>query len=282
MEKSQIESLFKITGIGSASGLIYKNNALWIIGDNSGFLYEYQIDSKDLIQHPLLENPSENIIKKDKPDYEAITNFGEDLYIFGSGSTDKRNSMVHLNASNKKIISTYDLGELYATIKDVAKVNAEDFNLEGAIYDGKSWYLLNRGNGIACRNVLFTITGENLKDNFSVFSTDFILPELQGVRTSFTDAILIDNIIYFLATAEDTISTYDDGEVLGSIIGGIDLKTMKITFTEKISDSHKFEGLTLFNQSNEKVEFLLCEDTDTEVLETHIYKLSLDLKSVML
>ena len=282
MEKSQIESLFKITGIGSASGLIYKNNALWIIGDNSGFLYEYQIDSKDLIRHPLLENPSENIIKKDKPDYEAITNFGEDLYIFGSGSTDKRNSMVHLNASSKKIINTYDLGELYATIKDVAKVNAEDFNLEGAIYDGKSWYLLNRGNGIACRNVLFTITGENLKDNFSVFSTDFILPELQGVRTSFTDAILIDNIIYFLATAEDTISTYDDGEVLGSIIGGIDLKTMKITFTEKISDSHKFEGLTLFSQSNEKVEFLLCEDTDTEVLETHIYKLSLDLKSVML
>lgn len=282
MEKSQIESLFKITGIGSASGLIYKNNALWIIGDNSGFLYEYQIDSKDLIRHPLLENPSENIIKKDKPDYEAITNFGEDLYIFGSGSTDKRNSMVHLNASSKKIISTYDLGELYATIKDVAKVNAEDFNLEGAIYDGKSWYLLNRGNGIACRNVLFTITGENLKDNFSVFSTDFILPELQGVRTSFTDAILIDNFIYFLATAEDTISTYDDGEVLGSIIGGIDLKTMKITFTEKISDSHKFEGLTLFNQSNEKVEFLLCEDTDTEVLETHIYKLSLDLKSVTL
>lgn len=282
MEKSQIESLFKITGIGSASGLIYKNNALWIIGDNSGFLYEYQIDSKDLIRHPLLENPSENIIKKDKPDYEAITNFGEDLYIFGSGSTDKRNSMVHLNASSKKIISTYDLGELYATIKDVAKVNAEDFNLEGAIYDGKSWYLLNRGNGIACRNVLFTITGENLKDNFSVFSTDFILPELQGVRTSFTDAILIDNIIYFLATAEDTISTYDDGEVLGSIIGGIDLKTMKITFTEKISDSHKFEGLTLFSQSNEKVEFLLCEDTDTEVLETHIYKLSLDLKSVTL
>lgn len=282
MEKSQIESLFKITGIGSASGLVYKNNALWIIGDNSGFLYEYQIDSKDLKRHPLLENPSENIIKKDKPDYEAITNFGEDLYIFGSGSTDKRNSMVHLNASSKKIISTYDLGELYATIKDVAKVNAEDFNLEGAIYDGKSWYLLNRGNGIARRNVLFTITGENLKDNFSVFSTDFILPELQGVRTSFTDAILIDNIIYFLATAEDTISTYDDGEVLGSIIGGIDLKTMKITFTEKISDSHKFEGLTLFSQSNEKVEFLLCEDTDTEVLETHIYKLSLDLKSVTL
>jgi hypothetical protein len=37
---------------------------------------------------------------------------------------------------------------------------------------------------------------------------------------------------YFLATAEDTESTYD-GEVLGSLIGRINLKTMKIDFTQK-------------------------------------------------
>jgi hypothetical protein len=35
-----------------------------------------------------------------------------------------------------------------------------------------------------------------------------------------------------LATAEDTESTYDDGEVLGSLIGRINLKTMKIDFTK--------------------------------------------------
>jgi hypothetical protein len=34
-----------------------------------------------------------------------------------------------------------------------------------------------------------------------------------------------------LATAEDAESTYDDGEVLGSLIG-INLKTMKIDFTQ--------------------------------------------------
>ena len=282
MNKSRLESFFKITGIGSASGLIYKDNALWIIGDNSGFLYEYEIDSSDLKRHPLLENPSENISKKDKPDYEAITNFGEDLYVFGSGSTSKRNSMVHLNASSKKIISSSDLAALYQAMQELAQVDAEDFNIEGAIYDGQKWYFLNRGNGIANRNVLYTIEGENLKDNSSIAFINYILPVLQGVRTSFTDAILVNNTIYFLATAEDTVSTYDDGEVLGSIIGGIDLTTMKISFTEKISDSHKFEGLTLFSQSNDTIEFLLCEDTDTEVLDTYIYKLSLNLDPLML
>ena len=277
MHKIKLELLFQIIGIGSASGLVYKDNALWIIGDNSGFLYEYHIDSKDLNRHPLIENPSENILKKDKPDFEAITHFGEDLYVFGSGSTEKRNKMVHVNAATKKIIASNDLAGLYAVMQSFGKVKPEDFNLEGAIYDGKSWYLFNRGNGSSNKNVVFTIEGENLTDQFTILSNDYKLPKIKGVRTSFTDAILVDNTIYFLATAEDTVSTYEDGEVLGSIIGTIDLKTMKIKFTKKISDSHKFEGLTLYSQSSEKIEFLLCEDKDTDVLETDIYKLSIDL-----
>jgi hypothetical protein len=57
---------------------------------------------------------------------------------------------------------------------------------------------------------------------------------------------------FFLATAEDTESTYDDGEVLGSLIGRINLKTMKIDFTQKISSTYKFEGLTLYTNSKEK------------------------------
>lgn len=277
MDKLKLELLFQIIGIGSASGLVYKDNALWIIGDNSGFLYEYHIDTKDLNRHPLIENPTENILKKDKPDFEAISAFGEDLYIFGSGSTEKRNKMIQVNATDKKIIATTDLSDLYAVMQSFGKIKPEDFNLEGAIYDGKSWYLLNRGNGSSNKNALFTIEGENLTNQFAILSNDYKLPKIKGVRTSFTDAILVENTIYFLATAENTKSTYEDGEVLGSIIGSIDLKTMKINFTKKISDTHKFEGLTLYSHSKEKIEFLLCEDKDTEVLETDIYKLSLNL-----
>ena len=278
MDKLKLELLFQIIGIGSASGLVYKDNALWIIGDNSGFLYEYHIDSRELNRHPLIENPSENILKKDKPDFEAITHFGEDLYVFGSGSTEKRNKMVQVNAVTRKIIATNDLADLYAVMQSFGKIKPEDFNIEGAIYDGKNWYLFNRGNGPSTKNVLFTIEGENLTDQFTILSNDYKLPKIKGVRASFTDAVLVENTIYFLATAENTKSTYEDGEVLGSIIGSIDLKTMKINFTKKISDSHKFEGLTLYSQSQEKIEFLLCEDKDTEVLKTDIYKLSLDLK----
>jgi hypothetical protein len=278
MEKFTLELLFQIIGIGSASGLIYKDNSLLIIGDNSGFLYEYQMDSKNLKRHPLLENPRENTLKKDKADFEAITHFGDSLYVFGSGSTEKRNKMIQVNATDKKIIATNDLAALYAVMQNFGAIKPEDFNLEGAIYNGESWFLLNRGNGSSNKNVLFTIEGKNLTNDFAILSNDYKLPKIKGVRSSFTDAILVGDSIYFLATAEDTESTYDDGEVLGSLIGSINLKTMKIDFTQKISSTHKFEGLTLYANSKEKIEFLLCEDKDTEVLETDIYKLTLDKK----
>ncbi|TWI03258.1 hypothetical protein IQ05_00190 [Flavobacterium tiangeerense] len=274
MEKFKLEILLHIIGIGSASGLIYKDNSLLIIGDNSGFLYEYQLDSKDLKRHPLLENPIENTPKKDKADFEAIAYFADSLYVFGSGSTANRNKMIQLNDADKKIIATHDLTDLYAVMQNFGGINPEDFNIEGATYNGQNWYLLNRGNGISNKNVLFTIAGKNLTNDFQILSNTYKLPKIKGVRSSFTDAILVDDTLYFLATAEDTKSTYDDGEVLGSLIGSIDLKTMKINFTQKISDTHKFEGLTLYTNSKEKIEFLLCEDKDTEVLETYIYKLS--------
>lgn len=278
MEKFTLELLFQIIGIGSASGLIYKDNSLLIIGDNSGFLYEYQMDSKNLKRHPLLENPTENTLKKDKADFEAITHFGDSLYVFGSGSTEKRNKMIQVNSTDKKIIATNDLSDLYAVMQNFGAIKPEDFNLEGAIYNGESWFLLNRGNGSSNKNVLFTIEGKNLTNDFAILSNEYKLPKIKGVRSSFTDAILVGDSIYFLATAEDTESTYDDGEVLGSLIGSINLKTMKIDFTQKISSTHKFEGLTLYANSKEKMEFLLCEDKDTEVLETDIYKLTLDKK----
>lgn len=278
MKKITLELFTTIIGIGSASGLFYQDNNLLIIGDNSGFLYEYNISSQDLKQHPLIKNSAANIPKSEKPDFESITHFQDTLYIFGSGSTPKRNSMVEFDLKEKKKTATNNLVDLYAVMQSFGNIKPEDFNLEGTIYDGDNWYFLNRGNGIANKNILFSLHAKKLDQEFSLLSNDYRLPKIKGVRSSFTDAVLIDDKIYFLATAENTQSTYDDGQVLGSLIGRINLETMKIDFTKKISDSHKFEGITVFKNAKDKIEFLLCEDNDTDALKSNIYKLSLDLK----
>ena len=278
MEKLQLTLLFKIIGLGSASGLVYQNNTILAIGDNSTFLYEYQMDSKTVTKYPLTENPQENTIKKLKPDFEAIARFENNLYIFGSGSTENRNKMVQVDVTTKQVITTFDLNDLYLGLQSIAEIQPEDFNIEGVLFDGVSWCFFNRGNGISNKNIVFTIKGKSLTDQTHLLASEYNLPKIKGVRTSFTDAVLVDDKIYFLAAAENTTSTFDDGEVLGSSIGCIDSNTMELEFTKQITNSHKLEGITLFKKTNSEIEFLLCEDNDTDILESTIYSLKLDLK----
>lgn len=278
MEKFQLSLLFKIIGIGSASGLVFNHGALYLISDNSTYLYEYKMDSTHLNKIQLTKDAADAIAKKVKPDFEAIAHNESYYFLFGSGSTENRNKMIQVDSGSKEIIKTFDLGFLYSSMQSFAEMDADDFNLEGAIYNQGTWYLFNRGNGKNTRNVVFTVTGDNLEDDFRIMVNEYKLPKIKGVRASFTDAIIIDDKIYFLATAENTDSTYNDGEVVGSLIGRMDANTMKIEFTKKITDTHKFEGLSFYKKTGNTIEFLLCEDNDTDVLESGIYKLSVELK----
>jgi hypothetical protein len=274
MEKFTLELLFQIIGIGSASGLIHKDDSLFIISDNSSFLYEYSIKEKELHKIKLFENSQENIPKKDKFDFESITQKGNKLYLFGSGSTPNRNKRVSYDLTSKAI-EEKDMAAIYEKLKQNAYISDDDLNIEGALFHNEKWYLFQRGNGAQSKNGIFVLDKEGNDIHFSPIP----LPKIQNIEATFTDAILVENKIYFLAAVENTTSTYDDGEVLGSFIGALSIDTFELTFTQKISETHKFEGLTLFSTSKEKIEFLLCEDKDTEDLETAIYKLTLDLKS---
>ena len=80
-----------------------------------------------------------------------------------------------------------------------------------------------------------------------------------------------------MACAENSSNTYDDGKIYGSIIGIIDIATMQIEQTLQITNNQKFEGLTLYSRSENEINFLLCEDNDTEDLVSNIYQLKINL-----
>ncbi|TRX24643.1 hypothetical protein FNW25_11115 [Flavobacterium franklandianum] len=273
MQNFTLELQFQIISIGSASGLVYIDNSLFIISDNSSFLYEYNILEKKLSKTKLLANSQENITKKDKFDFESIVLKGNKLHILGSGSTPKREKRITYNLETKNVTEK-DLSKVYQNLKQTGSISDDELNIEGASFFKKKWLLFQRGNGVNSRNGIFKIN--SLKTEFH---TEFIkvqLPKIKHIETSFTDTILVEDKIYFLATAEDTTSTYDDGEILGSLIGRMDSQTFEIEFTQKISDNHKFEGLTLYTKTETDIQFLICEDNDTDVLETNIYKLTLN------
>jgi hypothetical protein len=273
MEKFQLSAFLNISGIGAASGIVYTHNSLFIISDSSGFLYQYQLQTNQLSKHALIANPSENIVKKQKPDFEAITLKEDQLHIFGSGSTQNRNKNIVYDLETQKIHEN-DLTLLYQNIKSKLNISDEELNIEGALFFQEMLYLFQRGNGANSKNGIIRV---NVNNNQQIDFTPVQLPKIKHVETTFTDAVLLENKIYFLAAAEDTLSTYEDGEVLGSIIGCIDVKTLKIDFSHQISQSQKFEGLSLFEKTSSNLVFLLCEDNDTEKLESTIYKLTIDI-----
>jgi hypothetical protein len=272
MEKFQLTLLFKIIGIGSASGLVYQDEKLYLISDNSTFLYEYSIPTEKLNKIALVENAQDNIAKKDKPDFEAIALKGNDLVLLGSGSTQNRNKVLKYDMNSKKI-QVRDFGKMYEKIKSQLNITADELNIEGLIINAETLYFFQRGNGTQGKNGIIYANDDAENQQFKFVPFD--LPKIKNVPTTFTDAVLVNDTIYFLASAEDTTSTYLDGEVLGSIIGTIDLKSMTLTGSVQISATNKFEGLTLYKQSENEIEFLLCEDTDSDVLQSDIYLLKL-------
>jgi hypothetical protein len=134
---------------------------------------------------------------------------------------------------------TNNLVDLYAVMQSFGYIKSEDFNLEGVTMMAKT--------GICSIVVIatptrmsFSLHAKKIKPRVQPFFKRLQAPKMKGVRTCFTDSP--GGKIYFLATAENTAYTYDDGEILGSLIGRIDIETMKIDFTKKLAPQINLKG----------------------------------------
>lgn len=211
--------------------------------------------------------------RKIKLDIESIFYYDDSFYMFGSASSSLQNRE-NLFVYNPKTdqVTTTNLSAQFQSIREKINIDNTDFNIEGSfIYKG-NYYLLNRGNGKNGRNgIIITDTDFENVPKFVNIS----LP-VDNQYASFTDGIVVENSIYFLAAIEETTSTYDDGAIGGSFFGKINLKTLKLEKFEKISNTNKFEGLAFYKKDKKTTQFLLCEDPDNNSQESTIYKLTIN------
>ena len=271
-ELSKPQVFWKIQGVGAASGMIYKNDKLYIISDNSNLFYEYGINDGALSTNQVFKGKElENVPKKKKADLEAISEVEGTYYLFGSGSSSRRQSLIQFEQKNKKS-KRVSLKKTYRKLKKRFDIKDDDFNIEGALFLKNELWLFNRGNGPAAKNGIFILD----KDHFQPKSYHPVpLGSLNDVQLGITDAILCDNKIYFIAAAEGVGSTYHDGEIQGTVFGELNLDTKEVVFNKVISTKNKFEGLTLYKQSSTQIDFLLCEDPDDGGNSSIIYQLRL-------
>ena len=228
----------ELTGIASASGIEATSQGLYIIGDNSPFLFKLnsQLEIEEKIKlFPENQKTDSLFEKMAKPDLEALTTAdknGHILYAFGSGSkSPERDILIEIDLRKGGEISEYSLKNFYEDLKAKAQLSSETLNIEAAAILGDDIFLFNRGKNLIVRYSLSDfkkyLEGTGKIPLFQIFNVQ--LPEINGISAGFSGASLneANESIIFTATVEDTSNWIDDGEVLGSFLGVIPLKDLK-------------------------------------------------------
>lgn len=272
---------FKIAGISAASGIHYDQNQVYIIADNSPYLYHYDIQGGDLHKVQLDSSQSqESIDKKNKADFEAMYDLDSVIVVVGSGSGIGRQK-AFIYHKEHQIVETVALDSLYAQMQKVGNIDDQNLNIEGISYANGIWYFLNRGNGNMHENIVFSFRGNSKLQLLpeSLNARHITLPPIDGCPAGFSDAEILGDRLFFLATAEDKESNYEDGANKGSFMSYLDLNTWTLGPIRQLSDTKKLEGLSLYSRSDSSVTFLLCEDPDDETINNcPVYHYRYDIK----
>ena len=251
--------------VSAASGLVIDGHKFHVIADDELYLATFNFDGSlgtltALFSGTLPADHKER--KKQKPDLESLIIFDEGLLAIPSGSTTLRAKGVWLK---NKCLQLVDFSQIYQHLKQKIK----ELNIEGCVIRKNEFILFQRGNGKNNENALIFLdylmvktaitSGQPIPEKSLCEIKLFELGSLNQVPLSFTDAVLgLNGCIWFIAAAENSGSTYLDGEYVGAILGCIDHKN-NITYKNELDCPSKPEGLALVLENSQ---FWIVTDAD--------------------
>lgn len=279
----------ELTNIPSASGIVILNEDLFVICDNAPWLFrlnhKFDIEAK----HPLFADFTDNIIPKSrKADLEAMTVIHHDgqpeLYIFGSGSkSPERDVLLCVNLNDSSNVKQYSLTEFYHELKEISILNHTNFNIEAASSSAEHLYLFNRE-----ANLIFQFKLSQFL-NYVHHSGSFPVPQQFSIslpfikhipaRFSGASEVTKDNKIIFTASVENNLNPIDDGAILGSFVGVLDLAKIHVSNQPKcVLLSENGAGLKIKTESvavrsqntNGEFNVIMISDSDggaSEIIE---------------
>lgn len=268
----------------SASGLEIINGKIYVVGDDSPYLFELNNDFEIVNKSALSGNYStegKRVNKNIKADYESMAVFKDNegkynLLAISSGSKDiTRDTIKVFSISSKKLITSKSLRPLYDKISRQAGLNNE-INIEASAVSVDRVFLLQRG--LNQDNILFIF---DKKEFFNyVFFNNSILPKaeirkfklnkMENTVAGFSGACLSadGNSLIFTASLEATSNAYEDGEILGSYIGILNLsnKDENINTALLTNDGKtvktKLEGIAIESVNKDNYTLITVSDMD--------------------
>lgn len=283
--------------ISGASALVFHEGKYYIIQDNSNSIYLLDdkfnlINERIIFEGSLPTEPDQR--KKLKPDLEAAViipstlKTKDQLLLIPSGSKSNRvnGALVNISYFHDKmddLVIPVDFTHLFDFLKSkVGKVN-----IEGAVLSNDHLIFFQRGNSKESKNAIIYLKKDfiNKHKGKVVFTKDHfikvIYPELgaiNGVAYTFTDAIILNDKIVYLASAEKTDDAYFDGAISGASVGLLSFNG-KILWKRDIDTTNKFEGISFLsydNQNQSIVNLMIISDADNDNIASAIYKLKID------
>lgn len=224
-----------IPGFASGSGMALLGGTYWAVGDDDPYLWQLDAAGGMLSRSTLWDSTTVvdgRIPKAVKPDFEAVALLPQSgdtvLVIFGSGSKSPRRDVM-IVAVPKEDGAAHPFSEkFYSWLREAAHLDAKGLNLEGAALYEEELILLNRANNTMYRLALggfqdFLKTGETASLQLEAQAYD--LPRIEGHRATFSGASSLSGThhLLFSASVEVTDNSIDDGKILGSFIGTLDL-----------------------------------------------------------
>ncbi len=237
--QARILSRKPLFGIPSASGIEVTGGQIFVIGDDSAWLFvlnrQYELVRRIRLYEPV-SGTAHRIPKPMKADLEAMAAFqyrgSPQLFVIGSGSAQNRNVGFRIETEGAFRVHAYDLSGFYGFLRRHPQiVGNRRLNLEGLAVSKDTIFFLQRGNvsGInALVSLPLPVFFDCLENNRPVAEPDIRncqLPEIQGLLSGFSGLAAIDSHrLLFTATLENTADEIADGQSLGSFAGVIDLR----------------------------------------------------------
>jgi hypothetical protein len=231
-----------LDGIPSGSGMVRHGNTYHIVGDDAPFLYSMDSSSGSVTTTRLVDAVNlsgHRIVKSEKPDFEAMELVGDrEMVIFGSGSkSPNRDVFMRVLLTDPFTVEKHDISDFYNNLRALPHLKDSELNIEATAFRNGHIYLFNRNRNLVLQflydDLLAHLRGEVAFPPPSV--TPFNLPVIGGVQAGFSGAVALTHApkIIFTASVERTDNAYDDGEIMGSLIGMFDIADdgVSTTFT---------------------------------------------------
>jgi len=241
--------------VRAASAIAARNDELFVVQDDAGFIARVRGDSVTSIALP--RGPGgrrrfEVVLgnKLDKLDLESACFVGDELWAFGSGTIPIREHVVRMTLDGEVHLSPDPA--LYARLR---RAVGGAINIEGVAFVVEEFVFFHRGN-TGPGDAPAIIRGDRAER-----------VDLGGL--GFTDACALDDAIVFLATAESSPNAIDDGRVTASALGVIDRDGIRTT---PLALAGKPEGIALRDEHHAWI----TVDPDDPDVPTTLYEVEID------